>query len=173
MKYDDYLIGYIRKDIKVLIDLHTMWLMWIIIGAAFLLVELFTTTFFALWMAVAAIVPAVLVLIYPNISVEFQIIIWIIAMFCCACLWMKYSKQDAPLQAIDTDLIGQVGILAKRCDAESKGILLLQKPIDGLSQWECISYEPIAAETRVVVTERINKTLLRVNFEKNNKRSYL
>lgn len=147
-------------------DLHSIWLIWIIIGAVLLLVELFTATFFALWMAVAAIIPAVLVLAYPNISLELQIIIWIIAMFFCAFLWMKFSKRDAPLRMIDTDLIGQIGILAKRCDAENKGVLLLQKPIDGSSQWECISYEPIVAETRVVVIERINTTLLRVNFEK-------
>lgn len=150
----------------MLIDLHTMWLMWIIVGAVLLLVELFTTTFFALWMAVAAIVPAILVFVYPDIRLEFQIIVWIIAMFCCAFLWMKFSKRDAPLRMIDTDLIGQIGILAKRCDAENKGVLLLQKPIDGSSQWECISHEPIVAETRVVVTERVNVTLLRVDFEK-------
>ncbi|CAI3928747.1 Membrane protein implicated in regulation of membrane protease activity (YbbJ) (PDB:2EXD) [Commensalibacter communis] len=150
----------------MVIDLHTLWLMWIIIGAILLLVELFTTTFFALWMAGAAIVPAILSFIYPNVSLEFQIIVWIIAMCICAFLWMRFSKRDTPLENIDKELIGQIGILAKKCDAENKGILLLQKPVDGLSQWECVANYPIPMETRVVVIKRIDQRLLQVDFEK-------
>ncbi|MDI2112225.1 NfeD family protein [Commensalibacter nepenthis] len=148
------------------IDLHTLWLMWIIIGVILLLVELFTTTFFALWMAGAAIVPAILSFFSPNMSLEFQIIVWIIAMCICAFLWMRFSKRDIPLENIDKELIGQIGILAKKCDAQNKGILLLQKPVDGLSQWECIANNPIPVETRVIVVQRVGERLLQVDFEK-------
>lgn len=148
------------------IDLQTIWLMWIVIGGMLLLIELFTTTFFALWMAVATLIPAAISFFDPNFSLEFQIIIWILAMFLCAFLWMRVSKRDTPLENIDKELIGQIGILSKKCDGQNKGVLLLQKPIDGLSQWECLSDEPIAAETRVIVTQRIGQRLLRVDYEK-------
>ena len=148
-------------------DLTNIWWVWIIIGVIFLFIELFTTTFFGLWMAIAALLPALLGLISQNISTEIQVIAWIIAMIVCALLWYKYSKPDAPLRELEDALVGQIGILAKSCDTQNTGIILLQKPVAGATQWPCIANQCIPSDTRVIVIEQINDKLLRVNFEKN------
>lgn len=46
-----------------------MWF-WVGLGAICGLIELFTITFFGLWMALAAIIPAIVVLIAPEIAIE-------------------------------------------------------------------------------------------------------
>lgn len=147
-------------------EINSIWWIWIIIGVIFLFIELFTNTFFGLWMAIAALLPAAISLIKPEISVEIQIISWIIAMIVCGVLWVKFSKPDAPLQAMDDQLVGQIGVLAKSCDTENSGTVLLQKPVGGATQWQCIANQPIAADTRVVIKEQINATLVRVDYEK-------
>lgn len=147
-------------------DLTSIWWLWIIIGVIFLFIELFTTTFFGLWMAIAAICPAILGLIQPTLSIEIQIIAWIIAMIICGGLWYKYSKPDAPLRELEDALVGQIGILAKSCDTQTTGIILLQKPVAGATQWPCIADQHIPSDTRVIVIEQLNDKLLRVNFEK-------
>lgn len=148
-------------------DLGNIWWIWIIIGVIFLFIELLTTTFFGLWMAIAALFPAMLGFIKPDISTETQVIAWIIAMIVCAWLWYKYSKPDAPLKELEDALIGQIGVLAKGCDTKNTGIILLQKPVAGSTQWQCIANQGIPSDTRVIVIEQINDKLLRVNFEKN------
>lgn len=147
-------------------DLTNIWWIWIIIGVIFLFIELFTTTFFGLWMAIAALLPAVLGLINPNLSIEIQIVAWIIAMIICGVLWYKYSKPDMPLKELEDSLVGQIGILAKSCDPKNTGIILLQKPVAGATQWPCIADQAIASDTRVIVIEQVSDKLLRVNFEK-------
>lgn len=147
-------------------EINSIWWIWIIIGVIFLFIELFTNSFFGLWMAIAALLPAILSFIKPDLSIEIQIVCWIIAMLICSVLWVKFSKRDNPLQEIDDQLIGQVGILAKGCDTENIGIILLQKPVDGATQWKCISNHIIIAETRVIIKEKINSELVRVDYEK-------
>lgn len=88
-------------------------------------------------------------------------------MIICAWLWMRLSKRDTPPMELDNQLIGQIGILAKSCGEQDIGILLLQKPVAGNTQWQCIANQTIPADTRVIIKEKINSTLVRVDFEKN------
>lgn len=148
-------------------EINSIWWIWIIIGVIFLFIELFTCTFFGLWMSIAALLPAAISFFNPETPIEIQIVSWIIAMLVCSVLWVKLSKPDTPLQATDDQLVGQIGLLAKSCDTENIGTILLQKPVKGATQWKCIANQQIAADTRVIIKEQINKTLVRVDFEKN------
>lgn len=141
---------------------NIVWWAWIIVGAIFLLVELMTTTFFGLWMAIAALVPAVVSLIWPSAGLEWQLTLWIVAMLLCGWLWARYSRRGRDSTLLDDPLAGQVGVLARACDHEITGLLLLQKPVAGASEWRCLSEHPLPAETRVVVIEQIDKHLVRV-----------
>ncbi|MDI2090481.1 NfeD family protein [Commensalibacter oyaizuii] len=147
-------------------NIESLWWIWVVIGVAFLLIELCTTTFFASWMALAAIVPTILSFVYPNLSIELQILFWVVAVIICSGLWVWFSKRDTPHHSFDNEIVGQIGILATACDDQQNGVILLQKPIQGMSQWSCISNSYIPADTRVIVTEKINPTLLRVDFQK-------
>lgn len=147
-------------------DGNVVWWSWIIVGAVFLLIELFTSTFFGLWMAIAAVFPAVVSFLIPDMYLGWQIGIWIISMLVCAYLWVHISKRDNPNKSIEDTIIGQIGILSRGCDSEKQGLLILQKPVEGRTEWKCISDDEIAPDSRVSVTEKVNHDVLRVVISK-------
>ncbi|PIJ49037.1 hypothetical protein BL250_17065 [Erwinia sp. OLTSP20] len=141
---------------------NIVWWAWIIVGGLFLLVELTTTTFFGLWMAIAALVPALTALIWPHFSLQWQLTLWIVAMLLCGWLWSRYNRKYLSPVAQEDSLAGQIGVLARECSASRPGLLLLQKPVMGASEWRCISDEPLPADTRVVVVAQPEPYLVRV-----------
>ncbi|EOC0011625.1 NfeD family protein [Cronobacter turicensis] len=143
------------------------WWGWVIIGAIFLLIELLTTTFFGLWMAIASLVPAAVLFIFPELHLGVQIGIWTVSMLVCAYLWVRISKRTQPVKVAD-GIVGQVGILSRGCSFDSAGLLILQKPVEGRTEWQCFSVESLPPDTRVVVFEKLSKCSVRVTVQKNN-----
>ncbi|SFN09280.1 hypothetical protein SAMN05216516_102328 [Izhakiella capsodis] len=143
-------------------EVSIVWWAWIIVSGLFLLIELMTTTFFGLWMAIAALVPAFVALIWPDMSIEWQLTLWIIAMLLCSWLWARYNRRHHISETVEDSLPGQIGVLARGCSSTQQGLLLLQKPVMGASEWRCISDESLLADARVVVTEQLEQHLVRV-----------
>lgn len=143
-------------------DENVIWWGWIIAGTAFLLIELLSTTFFGLWMAIASAIPATLSFLFPKMSLGSQISTWIIAMLICAYLWMRISKKNISNHPYEDSVIGEIGILSRGSSSENPGLLILQKPVEGRSEWKCVSKDEITRDSRVVVTDRISPELLQV-----------
>lgn len=140
-------------------ELSVVWWAWIIVGSGFLLIELMSSTFFGLWMAIAALAPAVSSLIWPQMDLAWQLAVWVAAMLLCGWLWTRYNrKHHAPEDA----LLGQTGVLARGCSQHQQGLLLLQKPVQGATEWRCISAQPLPAASRVIITEQPEPYLVRV-----------
>lgn len=142
------------------------WWGWIIVGAVFLLIELMTTTFFGLWMAIAALVPAAISFIKPELPLGWQISVWIVSMLACAFIWVRVSKRTTPNTPVEGSIIGQIGVLSRGCSPDVPGALLLQKPVEGLTEWTCFSDEMILPNSRVVVSEKISRGTVRVAISK-------
>lgn len=147
-------------------DGNVVWWGWIIVGALFLLIELFTSAFFGLWMAIAAVVPAILSFLISDMHLGAQIGVWIVSMLICAYLWVRISKRDKSNKSIQDSVIGQIGLLARGSASERQGLLILQKPVEGRTEWKCISDDEITPNTRVVVTEKVSHDVLRVTISK-------
>ncbi len=143
-------------------ELNVVWWTWIIVGCLFLLVELMTTTFFCLWMSIAALAPALIALIWPEITLMWQLIIWVISMLLCSWLWMRFNHKLHASKVLEDTILGQIGVLARPCSDTAQGLLLLQKPVQGASEWRCISDEPLSTETRVIVTAQPERHLVLV-----------
>lgn len=123
---------------------------WVGIGAICGLIELFTVTFFGLWMAIAAFVPAVVVLIAPGISYSGQIGIWCVSILCCAFAWVKWSR-NKPEPYVEEPLIGQVGNLAVELPIDGQSVILLTKPVQGKQQWPCKAEVALSRDARVQI----------------------
>ena len=147
-------------------DIHITWWSWIIVSALFLFVELMTVTFFGLWMAIAAIVPAVITFLFPEVSLTWQITVWIFSMLVCAYCWVTVQKHIYPSPAEDDDIVGQIGLLSRESSADTAGILILQKPVAGLTEWKCFSTEIIPVHARVIVINKLDKGTVRVKMHK-------
>ncbi|EGT5675322.1 NfeD family protein [Cronobacter dublinensis subsp. dublinensis] len=146
-------------------DIFVSWWGWIIVGAIFLLIELITTTFFGLWMAIAALVPATVSFFRPDLPLGWLIGIWMISMLVCAYLWVRISKRKNPAAVTEDGILGQVGILTRGSSSENPGVIILQKPVEGLTEWRCFSDDEIHPNSRVVVSEKIGHGVVRVRVQ--------
>lgn len=131
-------------------EITALFWFWVAIAAIFGLIELFTVTFFGLWMALAALVPAITVLMLPQLAVVPQVVLWLVASLLCAWIWVRWVRSP-PEPFIAEPLIGQQGLLASALEPGSSGILLLMKPVQGRQEWPCISDQPLARQARVRV----------------------
>ena len=136
---------------------------WIAIAAIFALVEIFTTTFFGLWMAIAALIPAMQVLFLPDFPVAGQLLVWIVASVLCAWVWVRWIRSK-PEPWLAEPLTGQQGILACALTPGQQGILLLSKPVQGRQEWPCISDRALPRQTRVKVIAMAGDGVVKVDL---------
>ncbi|EQC00797.1 hypothetical protein B738_08689 [Photorhabdus temperata subsp. temperata M1021] len=83
----------------------------------------------ALWIAIAAVVTSVVVLMASELSILWQITIWVISSLVCAFIWVKWVRSK-PEEFEAESLVGQQGIFSPR-EQEDMGVLLLSKPVQG------------------------------------------
>jgi len=125
---------------------------WLGVAAIFAIIEFCTVTFFGLWMAIAALVPAVIAYLFPHISVVLQLLAWAVSSLLCAFIWVKWIRSK-PAEYVDSPLIGAEGVLADALPSGHTGILLLSRPIQGKQEWPCVSDQPLDRQSRVTVIE--------------------
>ncbi len=123
---------------------------WLAIAVLFAMIEFFSMTFFGLWMAIAALVPALVIFFVPALSLVSQLVIWILASLLCAAIWLKWIR-SRPSCFIEQPLIGQIGILATMLEAGQTGVILLSKPVQGRQEWPCYSTDTLLRQTRVKI----------------------
>lgn len=142
-------------------EIQLVWWWWVITAGVFLIIELMTTTFFGLWMAIAALVPGILSLFISDISPSIQIAVWVVSILLCAYAWAKRNKKTFP-DVYDDPIVGQIGLVIRKCTAETAGVIALQKPVKGKTEWPCLSASPLMHSTRVVVKQIQNDGILLV-----------
>lgn len=136
------------------------WL-WLGIAAIFAIIEFCTITFFGLWMAIAALVPAVISYFSPELSIVTQLFIWAVASLVCAFIWVKWIRSK-PEPYLESLLPGQEGLLAESLMPGQTGILLLTKPIQGKQEWPCLSRIALSRQTRVRVVSLTSDGLVEI-----------
>ncbi|PIJ43769.1 hypothetical protein [Tatumella sp. OPLPL6] len=121
---------------------------WLGVAAIFAIIEFCTVTFFGLWMAIAALVPAIVSYLCPHLSVVMQLLIWALSSLVCAFIWVKWIRSK-PIVHIESAIVGSEGILAEALEPGKFGTLLLSRPIQGKQEWMCCSDHSLARQTRV------------------------
>ncbi|WP_241650086.1 NfeD family protein [Rosenbergiella collisarenosi] len=134
---------------------------WLGVAAIFAIIEFCTITFFGLWMAIAALVPAIISYLFPHLSVVLQLLTWAISSLICAFIWVKWIRSK-PVEYIDSSLLGAEGILADALQPGKMGILLLSRPIQGKQEWSCFSDDILDRQTRVIVTDVTDSSRVKV-----------
>lgn len=142
-------------------EITAVFWLWIAVAAVFALIELFTVTFFGLWMALAALIPALAVLLHPGLAAMVQIILWLVASLLCAWIWVRWVRSP-PEPFLSEPLIGQQGLLASALEPGGSAILLLMKPVQGRQEWPCTSDQSLARQTRVKVVAMAGKAQVKV-----------
>jgi len=126
------------------------WQIWIALGVALAVLELFTATFFILWFAVGAVLIGVVALVVPAVTLGTQIVSWVLLSSLIALVWLKFFRKRRPETRWSVDeVLGEVGLLTVAVAPFQKGRVRFQKPILGAEEWACVADEAISAGTRV------------------------
>lgn len=126
------------------------WQIWIALGVALAVLEIFTATFFILWFAVGAVLIGVVALAVPGFTLGTQIVSWVLLSSLIAMVWLKCFRKRGPETRWSVDeVLGEVGLLTVAVAPFQKGRVRFQKPILGAEEWACVADEAISAGTRV------------------------
>jgi membrane protein implicated in regulation of membrane protease activity len=140
------------------------WWVWIVLGFALIVLEIFTTTFFVLWFGIGAVLVGLLTWIAPGLPIESQLLGWAALSSLLAVLWFKVFKNRIPEKRWTVDeVIGEVGLLTAPVAEFQKGKVRFQKPVLGNEEWVCISNSEIAAGKRVRIVS-VEGNIVRIDL---------
>ena len=142
-----------------------LWWHWVVLGIVLMLLELAVPAFFLMWFGLGAVVVGILLLVFPGITLPFQVIAWTLSSLLFIWLWFKVFKPNIHKTRAGLSrgtFIGEVGLVTRDIRPYEKGQIRFQKPILGDEVWESIADEEIKAGERVKVLE-VEGSVLRVS----------
>lgn len=138
--------------------LHYMWAVWLLVGLAFLLVELLTTALVSIWFVPAAVLTAVLSIWVESVPLQIFLFLGFSLLFVVLfkVVYQKYVKKDVDDVKKEHYLIGTIAKTTEDTD-ETDGKVLV-----GDVYWRavCESGEQIPKHTTVQIMAVQNTTLL-------------
>jgi len=132
---------------------NLLWWHWIAFGIALLTLEIFSGTFMMLGLGVAAIIVGAIDVLFP-LSVEMELMLWILLSILALALWFKYMKDNRVEStgqsnyALDTE-----GVVVKTISHNGRGEVKFDKPVLGNTTWFATSKEDINEGSRVSIVE--------------------
>ena len=144
--------------------IELLWWHWAVIGFGFILAELLMPAFVLVWCGLGALVVMAALLLAPDLSLTFQMLLWTISSVLLVVLWFSVFRRGAHKILIgrsSAHIEGEVGMLTEAVAPFKNGKVRFQKPILGSDLWECISDEPIEIGARVKVL-RVEGSLITV-----------
>jgi len=132
---------------------NLLWWHWIAFGIALLTLEIFSGTFMMLGLGIAAIIVGAIDVLFP-LSVEMELMLWILLSILALALWFKYMKDNRVEStgqsnyALDTQ-----GVVVKNIPSNGRGEVKFDKPVLGNTTWFATSKEDINEGSRVSIVE--------------------
>ncbi|MFY9288313.1 MAG: NfeD family protein [Alphaproteobacteria bacterium] len=130
------------------------WWHWAILGVVLVIAELVVPAFVLVWFGLGAILVALALALFPEMSLIGQLLIWIAASVALVYLWFKVFKPNQHkilFGRSSAEAVGEKGLLVSDVEPYQKGQVRFQKPLIGSDVWDCIADEPIKAGSRVKV----------------------
>ncbi|MGH8559311.1 MAG: NfeD family protein [Methylococcales bacterium] len=137
---------------------------WLLLGIVLAMAEMFLASFTLLWFGLGAILVGVVLLVFPSMSLGFQLFAWIVFSGGFAVFWFKYFR---PLMVDKTKagiareaVIGESGTVIKTPIEGSRGIARFTIPVLGEDEWEFICEQIVAVGDRVHIKDVSGNTLI-------------
>jgi len=134
---------------------NLLWWHWILVGIILVLLELVVPSFTIFWFGLGALLTGLLVMIFPGLALEWQLLVFSVFSICFTILWFRYfrPRKRALSAAMDDNLaVGQTGIAATRALTPGEiGRVVFSVPVLGYESWEYTSDEPINTGDRLRV----------------------
>jgi membrane protein implicated in regulation of membrane protease activity len=139
-----------------------LWWHWVVLGIALMLLELAVPAFFLVWFGLGAVIVGVLLAVFPEMSLAFQIATWTLCSLFFIWLWFKVFKPNVHRTRAGMSkgsFVGEIGLVTKDIRPYEKGQIRFQKPILGDEVWESIADQEIKVGERVKVLDVEGNTL--------------
>ena len=137
---------------------------WFVLGIILMLSELILPAFAALWFGIAAIIVGALLWLFPIMSLNIQIVMWIILSILCTILWFKFIKPlsiDKTKAGLSREAtIGQIGMVIQVGLTHDQVVVRFALPVLGADEWNCRSLSPVEVGDRVRVVDIMGNDLV-------------
>lgn len=137
---------------------------WLAFGMALMAVEIFLPSFTALWFGVGAIVVGVLVLLFPDLTLTRQVLVWAVASAAFTFAWFRYFRNRSPDRTKAglgrEAVLGETAMVVIAPVGEKRGTLRFATPKLGSDEWQFICKQAVAEGDRVIVDDVSGNTLI-------------
>lgn len=140
--------------------MELLWWHWVGLGLGLIVMEIFISTFFLLWMGLGSLITGLVVFLLP-LSFTAQVLLWTVASAAMVVVWMKYFKSPDRTHAgqAKEGVLGIAGLMTRPVTETGEGEILFQRPVLGADRWPVVSDVPIAAGERARVVDVLGQTL--------------
>ncbi len=141
--------------------IESMWL-WGAIGIILLAVEMATGTFYVMWFGVAALCVALVMSLFPDLSVGVQFALFSGLSLSSLAVWRRYYKKtstDSRVGQSQGEEIGRIGVLVEACGPNQMGRISFTQGLMGSREWSAISDEAIEVGVSATVVAVEGNTL--------------
>lgn len=137
---------------------------WIVFGMLLSMAEMFLLSFAILWFGLGAILVGLLLLLFPEMTLTQQILIWTVSSSAAAVLWFKYLKPqmtDRTKAGISREAVmGTVGHVLTPPVDEKRGVVRFTTPLLGDDEWPFICDAEVTSGDRVAIKDVSGNTLI-------------
>jgi len=131
---------------------HAVW-SWGIIGLILLALEMVTGTFYVLWFAISALIMALLLWVFPDISTALQIFLFAVFALASLTIWKLTHKETTDLHIGQSkgDDIGRIGTIIEAVGLKQNGRIQFAQGVMGSREWIAVSSEEIEIGADAVI----------------------
>ncbi len=137
---------------------------WLVFGMLLIGFEIFIPSFTALWFGLGALIIGGVLLLDPNVTLVWQLVVWLVSSSAFTWAWFRFFKQLAPDRTkaglSREAIIGETAQVIRAPHESARGMLRFATPKLGSEEWEFISDQPVNVGDRVAVRDVSGNTLI-------------
>ena len=145
-------------------DITVQYWHWLVFGMILIMAEIFVPSFTIFWFGLGGLVVASLMLLFPGVSLTWQLFIWAIASCIFTFLWFKFIRPmmtDRTRAGIAREAaIGETGQVIREPSDGRRGMVRFSTPLLGSEEWPFICDAAVSLGDRVTVADFSGNTLM-------------
>ena len=145
-------------------ELKMLYWYWLVFGMLLILLELVVPSFTIFWFGLGALVVGLLLLLAPELSLTWQILIWVVASTAFVVFWFRVLKPkmtDRTKAGISREaVLGETAMVTRLPEGERRGEIRFSVPMLGSESWPFIAVDDVAVGDRVMVQDVSGNTMM-------------
>jgi membrane protein implicated in regulation of membrane protease activity len=137
---------------------------WLVLGMILIIAEIFIPSFTVFWFGLGGILVAGVLLMFPGLTISWQLFIWASASCVLTFLWFKFIKPlmtDRTKAGISKEaILGESGQVVRIPGQDHRGIVRFAAPLLGDDEWPYICEQDLQIGDRVFVKDISGNTLI-------------